>query len=85
MGRSDLPDMYALALGHCVPSGLCGHIRQITSAHVTYVMQHFRHTKNRSALYRQGWRLRLRHLEFNVVMTYIYTMQHNCFNCGIEF
>ena len=41
--------------------------------------------KNRSALYRQGWRFRLRHLEFNVVMTYIYTMQHNRFNCGIEF
>ena len=41
--------------------------------------------KNHSALYRQGWRLRLRHLEFNVVMTYIYTKQHNRFNCGIEF
>ena len=73
MGKSDLPDMYAQARGRAAPEGECGHIRQITTAHVTYVMQHFWHMKNRSALYRQGWRFQLRHLEFNVVMTYIYT------------
>ena len=43
-------------------------------------MQYFRQTKNRSALYRQGWCFRLRHLEFNIVMTYIYTKQHDRFN-----
>ena len=32
MGKSDLPDMYA------APECECGHIRQITTAHVTYVM-----------------------------------------------
>ena len=26
------------ALGHCAPSGECGYIRQIMSAHVTTVM-----------------------------------------------
>ena len=36
MGRSDLPDMYTQARGRAVPE--CGHIRQITTAHVTYVM-----------------------------------------------
>ena len=85
MGRSDLPDMYAQARGRAAPEGERGHIRQITTAHVTYAMQHPRHTKNRPALYRQGWRFRLRHLEFNVVMTCIYTMQHNRFSCDIEF
>ena len=38
MGSSDLPDMYAQARGHSAPEGECGHIRQITTAHVTYVM-----------------------------------------------
>ena len=38
MGRSDLPDMYARARGRAAPEGECGHIRQITTAHVTYVM-----------------------------------------------
>ena len=38
MGRSDLPDMYAQAQGHAVPEGECEHIRQIMTAHVTYVM-----------------------------------------------
>ena len=33
MGSRDLPDMSALA-----PSGSCVHIRQITPAHVTYIM-----------------------------------------------
>ena len=38
MGKSDLPDMYARAQGRTVPKGECGHISQITTAHVTYVM-----------------------------------------------
>ena len=38
MSRSDLPDMYTRARGRAAPSGECGHIRQITTAHVTYVM-----------------------------------------------
>ena len=38
MGRSDLPDMYARARGRAAPECECGHIRQITTAHVTYVM-----------------------------------------------
>ena len=38
MGRGDLPDMYARARGRAAPEGECGHIRQITTAHVTYVM-----------------------------------------------
>ena len=33
----DLPDMSALALGRCAPSGSCVHIRQIPPAHVTYI------------------------------------------------
>ena len=37
MGSRDLPDMSALALGRCAPSGSCVHIRQITPAHVTYI------------------------------------------------
>ena len=37
MGSCDLPDMSALALRHCTPSGSCVHIRQITPAHVTYI------------------------------------------------
>ena len=36
MGRSDLPDMYTR--GHTAPEGECGHIRQITTTHVTYIM-----------------------------------------------
>ena len=32
----DLPDMYARVRGHAAPEGDCGHIRQITTAHVTY-------------------------------------------------
>ena len=35
MGRGDLPDMYAQAQGRVVPEGDCGHIRQITTDHVT--------------------------------------------------
>ena len=35
MGRSDLPGMYARARGRAAPEGECGHIRQITTAHVT--------------------------------------------------
>ena len=38
MGRSDFPDMYARARGRTAPEGECRHIRQITTAHVTYVM-----------------------------------------------
>ena len=38
MGRSDLPDMYAQVRGCAALEGECGHIRQITTAHVTYVM-----------------------------------------------
>ena len=38
MGKSDLPDMYAWARGCAAPEGECGHIRQITTTHVTYVM-----------------------------------------------
>ena len=38
MGRSDLPDMYVRAQGRAVPEGKCGHIRQITTLHVVYVM-----------------------------------------------
>ena len=38
MGRGDLPDMYTWAQGGgCSAQGECGHIRQITTAHVTYV------------------------------------------------
>ena len=37
MGSRDLPDMSALALRRCAPSGSCVHIRQITPAHVTYI------------------------------------------------
>ena len=37
MGSRDLPDMSAIALGCCVPSGSCIHIRQVTPAHVTYI------------------------------------------------
>ena len=32
-----LSDMSTLTLGHCMPSGLCVHIRQIPPAHVTYI------------------------------------------------
>ena len=32
-----LPDMSALALGRCVPSDSCIHIRQIPPGHVTYI------------------------------------------------
>ena len=38
MGKSNLPDMYARARGRAAPEGECGHIRQIMTAHVTYVM-----------------------------------------------
>ena len=38
MGRSDLPDMFALTFECCAPSGSCVHIRQIMTAYVTYVM-----------------------------------------------
>ena len=38
MGRSNLPDMYTQARGHAAPENGCGHIRQITTAYVTYVM-----------------------------------------------
>ena len=38
MGRRDLPDMYARARGRAAPEGECRHIRQIPTAHVTYVM-----------------------------------------------
>ena len=38
MGRRDLPDMYARARRRAAPEGECGHIRQIPTAHVTYVM-----------------------------------------------
>ena len=37
MGSRDLPDMSALALRRCAPSGSCVHIMQITPAHVTYI------------------------------------------------
>ena len=37
MRSRDLPDMSALALGHCAPLCSCVHIRQITPAHVTYI------------------------------------------------
>ena len=63
----------------------CGDILGKSQLHMLHVMQHFRQMKNRSALYRQGWRFQLQHLEFNSVMIYIYTKQHNRFNCGIEF
>ena len=38
MGKGDLPDMYAQAQECAVPEGECLHIKQITTAHVTYVM-----------------------------------------------
>ena len=38
MGKKDLPDMYAQAWGRTVPEDKFGHIRQIPTAHVTYVM-----------------------------------------------
>ena len=38
MGEGDLPDMYARARGRAASEGGCGHIRQITTAHITYVM-----------------------------------------------
>ena len=36
-GTCALPDMSALALGRCMPSGLCIHIRQCTLACVTTI------------------------------------------------
>ena len=38
MGGRDLPDMYTRAPGHTAPEGKCRHIRQIPTAHDTYVM-----------------------------------------------
>ena len=35
MGGGDFPDMYAWARERAAPEGECGHIRQITPAHVT--------------------------------------------------
>ena len=37
MCGQDLPDMCALTLRHCAPSGLCVHIRQLALAYVTYI------------------------------------------------
>ena len=39
MGKRDFPDMYAQAQGCTVPEGERGHIRQILTANVTYVMR----------------------------------------------
>ena len=38
MARSDLPDMYTQARECAALEGECGHIRQIMTAYVTYVM-----------------------------------------------
>ena len=38
MGRSYLPDMYTRARGRTAPEGECRHIRQVMTAHVTYVI-----------------------------------------------
>ena len=38
IGSGDLPNMSALTLGCCAPSGSCVYIRQITPAHVTYII-----------------------------------------------
>ena len=46
MNRRDLPDMHARARGHAMPESECGHIRQILTPHVTYVMYHSQHSKN---------------------------------------
>ena len=47
-GTRALPDMSALALGHCAPLGIVRtyHIRQCTSACVATNMLHFRYSKN---------------------------------------
>ena len=38
MGRRDLPHMYAQAQGHAAPKVEWQHIRQIPTAHITYIM-----------------------------------------------
>ena len=38
IGRRNLPDMCTQARGRAAPKGKCGHIRQVLTAHVTYVM-----------------------------------------------
>ena len=38
MGTRDLPDMFKLVFGRAALECSCVHIRQITTAHVTYVM-----------------------------------------------
>ena len=91
MGRSDLPDMYARALGRAVPKSECRHIRQITTAYVTYVMQHFRAAKNCPNLLVSALVVYLvtgSHFEygfmfFYVVVTSIYMKWHGTFDCGI--
>ena len=52
MGRGDLPDMYARARGRAAPECECGHIRQITTAHVTYTSGHYLVMGDISILYR---------------------------------
>ena len=84
MGRSDLPDMYAQARGRVARVRVQTYqVNHDCTCYICYVA--LPANKNCSALYRQGWCFRLQHLEFNVVMTHIYTKQLNHFNCGIEF
>jgi len=40
MGKSDLPEIYALALGHTAPECSCVYFRQIKSAHVITNISH---------------------------------------------
>ena len=46
MGMRDLPDNYAQDRGHASPVGECGHIRQILTTHVKYMLCNTSDTKN---------------------------------------
>ena len=82
MGRSDLTDIYAQARGRAATKGECGHMYQANHNYACYIC--YVTLLANYAIHRQGWCFRLWHLEYNIVMMYIYTKQYNCFNCGIE-
>ena len=76
MGRSDFLDMYARTRGwvraYQANNDCPWYICYVTLPAYEKVLW-------------QGWHFRLWHLEFKIVMMYIYAMQHNHLNCGIEF
>ena len=86
MVRRDLPDIYALALGRCAPSGSCVYIRQIPTDHVISIILHFRHSKicpnlmlnSRSLYIVMGIRCVIVVLYFIVVMTFLRGSNGNC-------